>query len=114
MRKRRVRRRAVGVWVPILFEAKANARGSLDFVYDQFANARRLPFLTIVDDVTKECFAAIRTPRSRTTRCAGTHGSRSTPRQAGFDRLRQRHRVHLECHPGLVAGNSIEWHFIAP
>ena len=36
-RKRKARRRAVGTRAPILVEEKANARWSLDFVYDQFA-----------------------------------------------------------------------------
>ena len=37
VRKRRARRRAVGTRAPILVEAVANARWSLDFVHDQFA-----------------------------------------------------------------------------
>jgi transposase InsO family protein len=59
VRKRRARRKAVGVRVPILLEARPNARWSLDFVYDQFANRRRFRVLNIVDDVTKECLGAI-------------------------------------------------------
>jgi putative transposase len=35
VRKRRIRRRAVGTRAPILVEAKVNARWSLDFVHDQ-------------------------------------------------------------------------------
>ena len=35
VRKRRARRKAEGVRVPILLEARPNARWSLDFVYDQ-------------------------------------------------------------------------------
>ena len=57
--KRRSRRRAVGTRAPILVEAKANARWSLDFVHDQFACGRRFRVLNIVDDVTRECLAAI-------------------------------------------------------
>ena len=54
MRKRRARRKAVDVRVPIRLEARPNARWSLDFVYDQFANGRRFRFrvLNIVDDLT--------------------------------------------------------------
>ncbi|MBM1175573.1 IS3 family transposase [Microvirga arabica] len=59
VRKRQARRRAVGMRAPILVEAKANARWSLDFVHDQFANGRRFRILNIVDDVTRECLAAI-------------------------------------------------------
>jgi putative transposase len=59
VRKRRARRRAIGTRAPILVEAKANARWSLDFVHDQFASGRRFRVLNIVDDVTRECLAAI-------------------------------------------------------
>lgn len=59
VRKRRARRRAVGTRAPILVEARRNARWSLDFVHDQFACGRRFRVLNIVDDVTRECLAAI-------------------------------------------------------
>ena len=59
VRKRRARRRAIGVRAPILVEAKVNARWSLDFVHDQMANGRRFRILNVVDDVTRECLAAI-------------------------------------------------------
>lgn len=59
VRKRKARRRAVGTRAPILVGAKANARWSLDFVHDQFACGRRFRVLNIVDDVTRECLAAI-------------------------------------------------------
>ena len=59
MRKQRARRRAVGTRTPILVEAAANARWSLDFVHDQFACGRRFRMPNVVDDVTRECLAAI-------------------------------------------------------
>jgi len=59
VRKRRARRRAVGTRAPILVEVRPNARWSLDFVHDQFACGRRFRVLNIVDDVTRECLAAI-------------------------------------------------------
>jgi putative transposase len=59
VRKRRARRRAIGTRAPIIVEAQANARWSLDFVHDQLANGRRFRVLNIVDDVTRECLAAI-------------------------------------------------------
>jgi transposase InsO family protein len=59
VRKRRARRRAVGRRTPILVEARPNARWSLDFVHDQFACGRRFRILNVVDDVTRECLAAI-------------------------------------------------------
>jgi putative transposase len=59
VRKRRGRRKALGTRAPILVEARANARWSLDFVHDQLANGRRFRILNVVDDVTRECLAAI-------------------------------------------------------
>jgi putative transposase len=59
VRKRRGRRRVAGTRAPILVEAAANARWSLDFVHDQLACGRRFRILNIVDDVTRECLAAI-------------------------------------------------------
>jgi putative transposase len=59
VRKRKARRRAVGTRAPILVEARVNARWSLDFVHDQLAQGRRFRILNIVDDVTRECLAAI-------------------------------------------------------
>jgi len=59
VRKRKARRRAVGTRAPILVEARVNARWSLDFVHDQFACGRRFRILNVVDDVTRECLAAI-------------------------------------------------------
>ncbi len=58
-RKRKARRKAIGTRAPILIEARANARWSLDFVQDQFACGRRFRVLNVVDDVTRECLAAI-------------------------------------------------------
>lgn len=50
---------AVGTRAPILVEATPNARWSVDFVHDQFVCGRRFRILNIVDDVTRECLAAI-------------------------------------------------------
>lgn len=59
VRKRRARHRAVGTRAPILVEARPNARWSLDFVHDQFTCGRRFRVLNVVDDVTRECLAAV-------------------------------------------------------
>jgi transposase InsO family protein len=64
VRKRRARRRAVGTRAPILVEAIANARWSLDFVHDQLACGRRFRILNIVDDVTRSAWRRSPTPRS--------------------------------------------------
>jgi putative transposase len=58
-RRSRGRKRATGARAPILVETKPNARWSLDFVHDQFGSGRRFRILNVIDDVTKECLAAI-------------------------------------------------------
>jgi hypothetical protein len=72
VRKRKARRKALGTRAPILVEARTNARWFEpwerhwserpwrgDFVHDQFACGRRFRVLNVVDDVTRECLAAI-------------------------------------------------------
>jgi putative transposase len=59
VRKRKGRKRATGARAPILVEARPNARWSIDFVHDQLSNGRRFRILNVIDDVTKECLAAV-------------------------------------------------------
>ena len=75
VRKRRSRRRAVGTRAPILVEAKPNARWSIDFVHDQFACGRRFRVLNIVDDVTRECLAAIKNRNRQAGQHPGARGA---------------------------------------
>ena len=115
VRKRRARRRAVGMRAPILVEARANARWSLDFVHDQFASGRSFRILNIVDDVTRECLAAI-----PDTSISGRRVARELT-----DLIERRGT------PGLIVSDNgteftsravlawaqesqIDWHFIAP
>lgn len=59
MPKRRGRKRAIGTRAPLLMVARPNARSSVDFVHDQFAQGRRFRIFNAIDDVTKECLAAV-------------------------------------------------------
>ena len=59
VRRRRSRRRAVGTRAPAPVLAFPNQRWSLDFVHDQMASGRRFRVLNVVDDVTRECLAAV-------------------------------------------------------
>ncbi|WP_156170644.1 IS3 family transposase [Croceicoccus naphthovorans] len=59
VRRRRSRRRAVGTRSPAPVLALPNQRWSLDFVHDQMASGRRFRVLNVVDDVTRECLAAV-------------------------------------------------------
>jgi len=115
VRRRRARRRAVGTRVPILVEAKVNARWSLDFLHDQFACGRRFRILNIVDDVTRECLAAIpdtsisgkRVARELTTLIE----QRGKP-----DMIVSDHGTELTSNAILAwcAEHRVDWHYIAP
>jgi putative transposase len=59
VRKRKGRRRAVGVQAPLAIAALPNARWSLDFVHDQLACGRGFRILNVVDDATRECLLAV-------------------------------------------------------
>ena len=115
VRKRQARRRAIGTRAPILVEAKANARWSLDFVHDQFASGRRFRILNIVDDVTRECLAAIPDTSISGQRVAreltALIGRRGKPGMIVSD-----NGTELTSHAILTwcAEHRIEWHYIAP
>lgn len=47
VRRRRSRKRAIGTRAPLVTEALANARWSVDFVQDQFADGRRFRILNV-------------------------------------------------------------------
>src|SRR3954463_13144661 len=114
VRKRRARRRAVGTRAPILLEARPNARWSLDFVHDQFASGRRFRILNIVDDVTRECLAAIpdtSIPGRRVAReLTALVNQRGKPGMIVSD-----NGTEFTCNAMLAWSeeNKIGWHFIA-
>ena len=115
VRKRRSRRKAVGTRAPILVEAKPNVRWSLDFVHDQLACGRRFRLLNIVDDVTRECLAAIpdtsisgrRVARELTTLIT----ARGKPRMIVSD-----NGTEFTSNAILrwSKEHNVEWHYIAP
>ena len=102
VRKRKARRKAIGTRTPILVEAKVNARWSLDFIHDQFAQGRRFRILNIVDDVTRVCLAAIPDTSISGKRVAREltmlFGTRGKPQMEWY-------RVHLERDAGLGEGS---------
>jgi putative transposase len=59
VQRRRGRKRATGTRAPLIVAARPNARWSIDFIHDQMACGRRFRILNILDDVTKECLAAV-------------------------------------------------------
>jgi putative transposase len=115
VRKRRARRRAVGTRSPIQVEARVNARWSLDFVHDQFALGRRFRILNIVDDVTRECLAAI--PDTSIS------GKRVARELTAVIERRGKPQMIVSDHGTEFTSNAIlnwsedhrvEWHYIAP
>ena len=59
VRRRKGRKRAFGARAPAPVPALPNQRWSLDFVHDQMITGRRFRVLNVVDDVTRECLAAV-------------------------------------------------------
>ncbi|MBP1807802.1 transposase InsO family protein [Rubellimicrobium aerolatum] len=59
VRRRKSRRRIAVARTPIPLPDGPNSRWSVDFVHDQLACGRRFRVLNIIDDVTKECLAAV-------------------------------------------------------
>jgi transposase InsO family protein len=115
VRKRRATRRAVGTGAPILVEAKANARRSLDFVHDQLACGRRLRILNIVDDVTRNCLAAI-PDTSISGRRLARELTALIERRGKPGMIVSDHGTEFTSNVMLACAqeNRVTWHFIAP
>ena len=115
VRKRRARRKAIGTRAPILVEAKANARWSLDFVHDQFASGQRFRILNIMDDVTRECLAAI-----PDTSISGKRVVRELAeiieRRGKPEMIVSDNGTELTCNAvlGWCSDHKVNWHYIAP
>jgi putative transposase len=115
VRKRKARRRAIGTRAPILVEAKVNARWSLDFVHDQLAHGRRFRILNIVDEVTRECLAAIpdtsisgrRVARELTTIIS----VRGKPQMVVSDNGTE---FTSNAMLGWAKDHAVDWHYITP
>ncbi len=115
VRKRRARRRAVGTRAPLLVAAKANERWSLDFVHDQFACGRRFRILNIVDDVTRECLAAI-PDTSISARRVARELTVLIERRGKPGMIVSDHGSEFTSNVMLAWAqeNRVTWHFIAP
>ena len=105
----------MGTRAPILVEARPNARWSLDFVHDQFANGRRFRILNIVDDVTKECLGAI-PDTSISGRRVARELTAIVERRGKPGMIVSDHGTEFTCNAMLAwcKDAAIDWHFIAP
>jgi putative transposase len=115
VRRRRARRRAVGTRAPILVEAKANARWSIDFVHDQLACGRRFRVLNVVDDVTRECLAAV-PDTSISGRRVARELTALIARRGKPGMIVSDHGTEFTSNAMLAWADEhrITWHFIAP
>ena len=115
VRRRGSRKRATGSRAPLLLPARPNTRWSVDFMHDQLASGRRFRILNVVDDVTKECLAAVadtsisgkRVARELTTVLA----RRGKPALIVSD-----HGTEFTSNAMLAWAEEarVDWHFIAP
>jgi len=115
VRKRKGRKRATGSRAPILVEARPNARWSIDFVHDQLSNGRRFRILNLIDDVTKECLAAV-----PDTSISGRRVARELDvviaRRGKPDLIVSDHGTEFTSNAMLAWAqrSRVVWHFIAP
>jgi transposase InsO family protein len=98
-----------------MVEAKVNARWSLDFVHDQIAQGRRFRILNVVDDVTRECLAAIPDTSISGKRVAGELtiliGTRGKPQMIVSDNGTE---FTSNAMLGWAKDHGVDWHYIAP
>jgi putative transposase len=113
VRRRKGRRKAIGVRAPPPVLALPNQRWSLDFVHDQFANGRRFRVLNIVDDVTRECLGAIPDTSISGKRVVreldAIIARRGNPKMIVSDNGTE---FTSNAVIGWTAGARIDWHFI--
>ena len=115
VRKRGGRKRALGTRAPMAIPQGPNQRWSLDFVSDSLACGRRFRILCVIDDVSRECLAAV-----VDTSLSGIRVARE------LDRIAE-----MRGYPCMVVSDNgteltsnamlswqqerkVEWHYIAP
>lgn len=115
VRKRRGRKRATGTRAPILTVTAPNARWSVDFVHDQLADGRRLRVFNVIDDVTKECLAAV-VDTSISGRRVARELAAIVVRRGKPDLIVSDHGTEFTSNAMLQWTQSagVAWHFIAP
>jgi len=115
VRKRKARRKAIGTRAPILVEERVNARWSLDFVHDQLVHGQRFRVLNVVDDVTRECLAAI-PDTSISGRRVARELTALIERRGKPGMIVSDNGTELTSNAILrwCAEHRIEWHYIAP
>jgi len=115
VRRRRGRKKATGMRAPILVDTRPNARWSVDFVHDQLVTGRRLRILNVIDDVTKECLAAV-VDTSISGRRVARELAELVQRRGRPGLIVSDHGTEFTSNAMLAwtAKAGIAWHFIAP
>ncbi len=115
VRRRRGRKRATGTRAPLITLAVPNARWSVDFVHDQFADGRRFRIFNVVDDVTKECLAAV-VDTSISGRRVARELTALITRRGKPGLVVSDHGTEFTSNAMLAWSESakVPWHFIAP
>jgi len=105
----------VGARAPAPVLALPNQRWSLDFVHDQLVTGRRFRVLNIVDDVTRECLAAVAdtsiSGRRMVRELSDLIARRGAPKMIVSDNGTELTSNAVLAWCGDV---GIEWHYIAP
>jgi putative transposase len=115
VRRRRGRKRATGTRAPLMMTPRPNARWSIDFIHDQMACGRRFRILNILDDVTKECLAAI-----ADTSISGKRVARELTAVIAWrgkpELIVSDHGTEFTSNAMLAwtSEHQVAWHFIAP
>lgn len=114
VRKRKGRKKATGTRAALLTIARPNARWSVDFVHDQFAHGRRFRVFNAIDDVTKECLAAI-VDTSISGRRVARELSLVIARRGKPDLIVSGHGTEFTSNAMLAWSEEtgVAWHFIA-
>jgi putative transposase len=115
VRKRKGRKRALGLRAPIPAAQGINDRWSLDFVHDQLTDGRRFRILAVVDDCTRECLGLIADTSLSGARVARELdriiAARGKPRTVVSD-----NGTELTSNAILAwaQGTGVAWHYIEP
>ncbi|MEO1472179.1 MAG: hypothetical protein AAFV86_24370 [Pseudomonadota bacterium] len=112
LRRRRGRRKATWTGGPIPAAATPSARRSLDVMHDQRVSGRRLCFLSVADDVRRECLAVV-----VGTPIAGRRGARALEAKRGKPALIVPDRSAVLTSNAVLARTrsaGVAWHVIAP
>jgi putative transposase len=116
VRRRRGRKRSLGLRAPIVLPEGPNQRWSLDFVSDTFTDGRRFRILAVIDDFSRECLCLV-----ADTSLSGARVAREL--DAVIARRGRRPLLLVSDNgPELTSmailswckATKVEWHYIAP